>query len=367
MQNLPYLEQLKWKQARVGKLLGSFCKPARIIGMDSPLHYRNKMQRAFGVTRGGKTVSGIWQSKERRVALCDGCLLEDQSAERIAAAVRKLLAAFRLSAYDSWKGTGFLRHILVRKGFETGEIMVVLVAATPVFPSKNSFAKALLKSCPEITTLLFSVNTKETNLLLGDKMEVLFGRGYILDRLCGKEFLISPRSFYQVNPRQAEVLYQKAVELAGLTGNELVLDAYCGVGTIGLIAAEKAGQVVGVEVNRDAVKDAVQNARRNRIENASFVCADAGDYLESLAQQGTSLDTVLMDPPRAGSSREFLKALLSVSPQKIVYISCNPETQARDLRYLLKGGYHVQALQPVDMFPFTHHVETIALLQRETL
>jgi len=364
MQNLSYTDQLKWKQSQVNKLLGSFCKPKRIIGMKDPYHYRNKMQRAFGVTRGGKPVSGIWQSTDRRIAVCDDCLLEDPIAGKVAEAVRKLLPAFKLSCFDPKSGKGFLRHILVRKGFQTGEVLVVLVGASPVFPQKASFGKALKKACPEITTLLFSVNDKEKNLLLGEKMETIFGEGYIEDRLCGLTFLISPRSFYQVNPVQTEVLYKKALELAALTGKETVLDAYCGVGTIGLAAAGKAAWVVGVELNRDAIKDAGKNAKKNGIENVTFVCADAEEYLREAANQDAKVDVAFLDPPRAGSSKGFLQALIKITPKKIVYVSCNPVTQARDLRILTKAGYKVGEMQPVDMFPFTHHVENIAVLTK---
>jgi 23S rRNA (uracil1939-C5)-methyltransferase len=280
--------------------------------------------------------------------------------------VRKLLAAFKMTAWTPEEG-GFLRHLLIRRGFATGQVMVVLVAGTPIFPSKKSFTAALLRAHPEITTVVFTVNDSETNLLLGKREEILYGEGYIEDTLCGLTFRISPRSFYQINPVQTEVLYKTAIEYAGLTGKERVLDAYCGIGTIGLAAAKNAGEVLGVEVNPDAVADAEKNAARNRIENAGFVCADAGEYMTELAEMGETVDVLFMDPPRAGADAAFLQAALRCAPARIVYISCNPTTQARDLAVLTaKKAYRVRKMQPVDMFPWTHHVENVVLLEKVT-
>ncbi len=364
MQNLPYIDGLRWKQAQVKKLLGKYGSIQPVIGMDDPTHYRNKVQVAFGMTRSHRIISGVWQSREQRIAAVDRCMIEDRSASEIAVTVRKLLAAFKMTAWTPENG-GFLRHLLIRKGFATGQIMVVLVAGTPIFPSKRNFTAALLRAHPEITTVVFTVNDSETNLLLGKREEVLYGNGYIEDTLCGLTFRISPKSFYQVNPVQTEVLYHTALEYAGLTGKERVLDAYCGIGTIGLAAAGKAGQVLGVEVNPDAVADAKKNAVRNGIQNAEFVCADAGEYMTELAEMGEKIDVLFMDPPRAGADRAFLQAVFRCAPERIVYISCNPETQAHDLEILTKGkGYRVIKMQPVDMFPWTHHVENIALLQK---
>lgn len=364
MQNLSYQEGLRWKQAQEVRLLGTFGHISPIIGMENPLHYRNKVQTAFGVTRGGKILSGVWQSREQKIIATDSCMIEDASASAIAVTVRKLLAAFKMTAWQD--GSGFLRHILVRRGFSTGEIMVVLVAGTPIFPSKKNFVSALLRAHPEITTVIFTVNNSETNLLLGEREEVLYGKGYIEDTLCGLTFRISPRSFYQVNPIQTETLYRTAIEFAGLTGRETVLDAYCGIGTIGLAAASSAGKVTGVEVNPDAVRDASANARLNNIRNIRFIEGDAGEYMKVLAEKKTPLDLLFMDPPRAGASAEFIRSALTCAPKKIVYISCNPETLARDLKLLTaKKAYQVKKIQPVDMFPWTHHVETICLLSRK--
>ena len=257
--------------------------------------------------------------------------------------------------------------MLVRRGFHSGQVMVVLVAASPILPSKNNFVRALRQRHPEITTIVLNINRRNTSMVLGEQDKVLFGPGYIEDSLCGCVFRISPQSFYQVNPVQTEVLYRKAVELAGLTGKETVIDAYCGTGTIGLVAAKSAELVVGVESNPDAVRDAVANARRNNAGNARFFCADAGEFMRDMAQDGEQADVVFLDPPRAGSDERFLSSLVTLGPRRVVYISCNPATQARDLAYLTRHGYQVTALQPVDMFPFTNHVENIALLSNAAI
>ena len=243
--------------------------------------------------------------------------------------------------------------------------MVVLVAASPVFPSKNNFVKALRKEHPRITTVVLNVNDRATSMVLGDRNIVLYGKGYIEDELCGCRFRISPNSFYQVNPVQTEVLYKKAISLAGLKGKEKVIDAYCGIGTIGLITASHCGEVIGIELNREAVKDAVGNAKRNGIKNARFYQGDAGEFLLNMAQNGERADVVFMDPPRAGSDEKFMASAVKMGPEKIVYISCNPETLKRDLQYLTGKGYRVKKICPVDMFPFTNHVEVICLLEKK--
>ena len=365
LMNLTYEEQLKFKQAKVSKLLRTFGKVLPIIGMDNPFHYRNKVQAAFGRTRGGEIISGVYQSSTHNIVKTDSCLIEDETADEIILTVRKLLKSFKLTVYDERNSKGFLRHVLVKRGFTTGEIMVVLVTGTNVFPSKNAFIDALLKEHSNITTIVQNINNKFTSMVLGDREIVLYGKGYIEDVLCGHTFRISPSSFYQINPVQTEILYGKAVEYAALTGKERVIDAYCGIGTIGIIAADKAGEVIGCELNPDAVKDAIVNAKLNNTKNIRFICKDAGEFMLSMKEQGEKCDVLFMDPPRAGSDRKFLSSAVTLSPEKIVYISCNPETQQRDLFYLIKNGYKVKKIQPVDMFPFTAHVETVVLLAKK--
>lgn len=371
IQALSYEKQLEFKQRKIRnnlKRIGGFSEEMLeqvmepIIGMDEPYHYRNKVQAAFGRTKSGKIISGVYQSGTHRIVSVDDCMTEDSIADRIIVDIRNMLPKFNIWVYDEDKRTGFLRHVLVKRGFASGEVMVVLVGASGYFPMKKKFTAALLEKHPEITTVVLNINPKDTNLVLGEREEVLHGSGYIEDTLCGRVFRISPRSFYQINPVQTEKLYNKAMELAGLDKNTSVIDAYCGIGTIGLVAAKTAGSVIGVELNRDAVKDAIANAKRNSAENAKFYCADAGDFMQELALAGETADVVFMDPPRAGSTRKFIDSLAAMRPKKVVYISCNPETLARDLALLTKKGYAVRRICPVDMFPHTNHIETVVFL-----
>ncbi len=363
LQNLSYPEQLRWKERRVFSLLGHFCKPNPILGMDFPYHYRNKVQAAFTTDRKGQIISGVYQSSTHRVVPVESCLTEDETADRIMGTIRKLLKSFKLSTFDERTGRGFLRHVLIKRGFSTNQVMVVLVATNPIFPEKK-FVKALRNEHPEITTVILNLNKRHTSLVLGEREKVLWGPGYIEDDLCSCRFRISSKSFYQINPLQTEVLYRTAMEFAHLTGTETVIDAYCGIGTIGLVAAKKAKEVIGIEINPAAVKDAIRNAKLNKITNAQFFTGDAGDFMVELAADKEQIDTVFLDPPRAGSSEPFLASLNRLNPKRVVYISCNPETQARDFDYLVKLGWKVKALQPVDMFPHTNHIETVALLMK---
>ncbi len=363
LQNMPYDRQLSFKQVKVIKLLGKYHHVCEIIGMENPYHYRNKVQAAFGEKR-GQIISGVYQSSTHNIVPVDSCMIEDQKADEIIVTIRKLIKSFKLKPFNDVVMKGFLRHVLIKRGFSSGEIMVVLVTAVTDFPKESQFINALLERHPEITTIVQSVNNKRTSLVLGEQSRVLYGSGYIEEDLCGFRFRISPKAFYQINPIQTEVLYTKAIEYAELTGNEIVLDAYCGTGTIGIIASKHAKQVIGVELNSDAVKDAFTNAKLNDIKNIDFYCDDAGKFMVKTADCGAEFDVVIMDPPRAGASLEFLRSLVTLSPKKIVYISCNPETQARDLSFLTRKGYKVRRIQPVDMFPHTEHVETVVLLSK---
>ena len=363
LQNLPYEDQLRLKQAGVVRLLGRFGRVERIIGMADPLHYRNKVQAAFR-QKSGKVISGVYQSGSRHIIEVEDCMLEDSAAAPILATIRRLCGSMKIKPYDLTNGQGFLRHVLIRRGFATGEIMVVLVTVPGEFRGERAFVNELCRRHPEITTVVRNVNPTDTPLFLGSEGYVLHGDGAITDRLLGLTFRISPRSFYQVNPVQTEILYGKAREFAALTGRERVIDAYCGTGTIGLVLAAGAKEVIGVEVNRDAVADARVNAAENGIKNAVFHAADAGEFMQAMAAERERADVVMLDPPRAGCSQKFLQSLLTLSPRRIVYISCNPETQARDLAVLVRGGYAVKKIQPVDMFPFTSHVESVVCLTR---
>lgn len=366
LQGIDYEKQLTQKQRHVTELLGKFGKVNNIIGMENPYHYRNKVHAVFDYHK-GKVISGIYQEGTHEVIPVEECLIEDKKADEIIGSIRELLKSFKIKTYDEDTGYGLFRHVLIRTGYHSGEIMVVLVLSSPILPSKNNFVKALCKLHPEITTIVINVNEKRTSMVLGEREHVIYGKGYITDTLCDCQFRISPKSFYQVNPVQTEVLYKRAIELAKLNGTQRVVDAYCGIGTIGLIASKHAKEVIGVELNKDAVKDAVNNAKLNGIKNISFYNNDAGRFMVELAEQEECVDVVFMDPPRAGSDEAFMNSVIKLAPEKVVYISCNPETLERDLTYMTKRGYRVEEICPVDMFAFTGHVETCVLLTRKNL
>ena len=363
-QGMDYAAQLKKKQKEMNKLLKDFGKPEQIIGMKDPLHYRNKVHAVFGRTRRGEIVSGTYETGTHKIVNIDECMIEDEISQSIIRTIRSLIRSFKIKTYDEDTGYGLLRHVLVRRGFTTGQVMVVLVLSSPILPSKNNFVKALRKEHPEITTVVLNVNDKKTSMVLGERDIVLYGKGYIEDTLCGCTFRISPQSFYQINPVQTERLYQIAMEYAELTGKERVIDAYCGIGTIGMVASKKAREVIGVELNRNAVKDARINAKLNQIKNITFYEGDAGKFMVSMAEEGEKADVVFMDPPRSGSDEAFLSSVIKLAPKRIVYVSCGPDTLARDLKYLTGHGYKVKKIQPVDMFGFTQHVEVVCCLHR---
>ena len=359
---LSYNQQLQKKAKVLEEQCGQFGKFEPIAGMKNPYHYRNKVHAVFGEDRRHNIISGIYEEGTHRIVPVDSCLLEDKRADEIIVSIRGMLKSFKIRPYNEDTGYGLFRHVLIRTGHATGQIMVVLVLASPILPSKNNFVKALLKLHPEITTIVLNVNDKDTSMILGEKETVLYGKGYIEDTLLGKTFRISSRSFYQVNPVQTEKLYQKAIEYADLSGRETVLDAYCGTGTIGLIASGSAKEVIGVELNSAAVKDARINAKQNRVSNIMFYEKDAGEFIRQMAEQQASVDVVFMDPPRAGSTEVFLDSLVTLKPKRIVYVSCNPETLARDLRYLKRKGYRMAKGAGVDMFPWTSSIEAVVLL-----
>ncbi len=364
LQGVPYQEQLKKKQKEIRQLLKPFGEVKPIIGMDEPYYYRNKVHAVFGRDRKGNVISGTYQANTHKIVNIDECMIEDQKSGEIIRTIRGLLKSFKIKTYDEDTGYGFLRHVLVRRGFASGQIMVVLVLASPILPSKNNFVKALRREHPQITTVVLNVNDKKTSMVLGERDIVLYGKGYIEDTLCGCVFRISPQSFYQVNPVQTQRLYEKAIACAGLSGREKVIDAYCGIGTIGMIAAKYAKEVIGVELNGNAIRDARINARRNHITNIRFYHEDAGKFMTGMASAGETADVVFMDPPRAGSDEAFLSSVMKLRPKRIVYISCSPRTLARDLKYLTGHGYAVREIRPVDMFCFSEHIECLTLLQK---
>ena len=365
-----YEKQLAKKKQYLSRLLAPYGKVDAVLGMSKPLHYRNKVHAVFTSDRKGNISSGIYEAGTHNVIPVKNCLIENETAQAIIATVTDLIKSFRLTVYDEDRKTGLFRHILVRTAHVTGQVMVTLVLSSTMFPSKNNFIKALREAHPEITTIVMNINNRRTSMVLGDREDVIFGRGYIEDELCGCRFCISSKSFYQVNSAQTEILYNKAMEFANLKDGDTVIDAYCGIGTIGITAAmnaRKAGRscrITGVELNASAVKDAIGNAALNKLDNIRFTCADAGDFMTELAARRERADVVFMDPPRTGSDTRFLSCLTRLAPSRIVYISCGPDTLARDLKYLTRKGYVVERMTGVDLFPMTKHVETVVLLSQ---
>lgn len=365
LSNLNYEQQLEFKQKDAEKLLGQFGEVKPIVAMENPYNYRNKVQAVFRSDRSGRIISGVFQSARNGIVGVDRCFLNDEKADEIVVGIRELLRSFKIQPYDIGTGRGFLKHVLVRVGKKSGEILVTLVGGNRMFPKKRDFVGALLKKFPEITTVTFSVNQNDEMLLLGENDEILFGKGYIIDELCGKRFRISPRSFYQINSVQTEKLYDYAIKSACLKKTDNILDAYSGIGTIGLIASDFVNSVQGIEYNSAAVRDAVKNCSENGItKKVAFNKGDAGDFLRERAKNGTFYDVVFLDPARAGADRKFLTALTKIKPRKIIYISCNPATLSRDLKSLVKD-YEVVEIQPFDMFPHTRHVECVVLMSRK--
>ena len=391
---VPYKRQLVRKQVAIERLFEGLADERTfsvIRGMADPYHYRNKVISPFapgkkltpapskaGVgkaqAKGKRTparyeiLTGMYAAGTHDLVPTERCLIENEVAKKVTLAVRDIMRKHGISAYRESTGTGFMRHAVVRVGHKSGEVLVTLVTNSDEFPSSKSFCRELLRRCPQVTTVVQNVNERQTNVILGDKERVLYGPGFILDELCGLSFRISSKSFYQVNATQTEVLYRCAMDLARFDGTQTAIDAYCGTGTIGLAAAKSgAARVIGVDSVEEAIRDAQQNARHNGIDNAEFVAADATDFMEGLAREGLPEDAgelvVLMDPPRAGSTERFLRAAASLAPARIVYVSCNPETQARDVETLYDLGYRVVAVQPVDMFPHTDHIECVVALE----
>lgn len=362
LSNMDYERQLKFKQANEVKLLKRFGRVNNIIGMQSPYHYRNKAQYLVKKAVNGNIITGVYQSATGGVAVTDSCFINDKKSNEIVKYIRKLMTELKIVPFNPKNGKGILRHIMIRNGCKTGEYMVVLVCIEDRLNNESELVSRLCKKFSEIKTVVLNVN-KNNKMMLGSTERVLFGSGFIEDILCGKRFRISPRSFYQINPVQTEILYNTAIGFAKLSGGERILDAYCGIGTIGISAADNAREIVGVEINGDAVKDARINARLNDIENAVYYKTDSAAFMREAAENDEHFDVIFTDPPRAGCSKIFLSSLVSLKPDRIVYVSCNPETLSRDLYFLIHNGYKAEAIQPVDMFPHTKHVETVVSLR----
>ena len=361
-QQLAYSAQLKYKTKRVKESLNRIAKVDTnvlpCLGMDDPYNYRNKIQVPYNKDRNGKVKFGFYKENTHIIMPIKECAIEDKRAAPILWDVKLLLEEMNIPVYNEDNGKGILRYVLIRTSHHYEELMVVLVTTQLNFPGQRNFINELVNRHPEITTIVENVNNRHTNVILGNQEKVLYGPGHIKDDILGLTFEISAASFFQVNPIQVEKLYASALNLIDFSKKEVVLDAYSGVGTIGLIAAKNAKKVISVEINKSAHKNAIENAKRNNVDNIDFVCADAGDYI---SKSNEDIDVLIMDPPRSGSDETFLSTVINRRIKKIIYISCNPETLARDIAYL-SNLYKVTYVQPVDMFPMTAHVETVVEL-----
>lgn len=368
--HLEYQAQLRWKQQKVEELFPEERKAGviqPIIAMEQPWNYRHKVYASFATGKKGEVLAGIYEENSHRVVKTENCRIQHSLANEIITTIVELMKRYKVPAYNEDRGSGVLRHAYLRVGEKTGQVMVVLVTGSREFKEKKLFTEALCRKFPQITTVIHNVNSAKTSMVLGKKETVLYGTGTIEDELCGLKFEISSQSFYQVNPVQTEKLYKTAVEFAELTGTETVLDAYCGIGTISMVAAKQAKEVIGVEVNDAACMDARKNAKKNDCKNVRFLAEDAGEYMVRLSKDAAAKkpEVVFMDPPRSGSDAKFINSMVQMAPRKIVYISCNPQTQKVDIELLKKKGYRVEKMQAVDCFCHTWHVENIALLVRK--
>jgi 23S rRNA (uracil1939-C5)-methyltransferase len=364
-QQYAYKAQLTYKRNKVKE---QFRKIAHmdvavlpVIGMDEPYFYRNKIQMPFGVMGKGKVYCGFYEKGSHLIVPIEKCYIEDERAERIFQTVCNLMTSMGIRPYDELSGEGTIRYALIRTSKCFHDIMLTLVTVSDRFASSERFLHALLETCSEITTVVQNVNPKRTNVILGERTKTLFGRGFIRDTLCGVNFRISPKSFYQTNPTMTETLYEKAMDFAELTPNDVVFDAYSGIGTIGMIAAKRCKKAISVEIVPEAVRDAIANAKDNGIANFVSYADDASAFISRMARVGDHIDVLFMDPPRKGSDKRFLDAVIKLKPSRIVYVSCDPSTLARDVAYLSKS-YKINKIQPVDLFPQTFHVETVVAL-----
>lgn len=333
------------------------------LGMEKPIYYRNKLQYPVGIDNENKPVMGIYSQRTHNIIKTENaCFIQNEKSSDIAKEIFEFVVKNGVEPYNENKNTGTLRHIVIRIGVNTNEIMVTLVVKNDKFNNEKKFVKEIIEKFPEIKTIVKNYNTKNTNVILGNKNKIIFGNGYIYDILGDYKFKISPLSFYQVNPTQTNVLYNKAIDLAKLTGEETIFDLYCGIGTIGIFASKKVKKVYGIEVVEQAIKDAKENAKLNKVENAEFFAGEVEKILpELLEKKNLFADLVFLDPPRKGCDIVTIETLLKIKPKKIVYVSCNPATLARDIK-LLEEKYELKQVQPVDMFPYTSHVETVSLL-----
>lgn len=368
LQHMSYEKTLEFKRQVVKDNLERIGGLADIsvnntIGMDNPKNYRNKAQYPVGKGKEG-IVAGFYARRSHQIIDVSICDIQHPLSNKAKDIVIEYIKAFNIPVYDENTGEGLIRHIVTKIGFNTGEVMVIIVATKTELPEKNKLLFRLEKDIPGLKSVILNVNDKPGNVILGNRNITLFGKDTIEDKLGGLTFEISPLSFYQVNPAQTEVLYSKAIEFAGIDETHTVYDIYCGIGTIALFAAGKARMVIGVEEVPEAVEAARKNALKNNITNAEFYCGKAETVVPDLYEKGEKADVVFVDPPRKGCDELLLKTMVDMAPSRIVYVSCNPSTLARDLKYLCSKGFKVQKVQPVDMFPWTEHVECIVGIHR---
>ncbi|MDF2858661.1 MAG: rlmCD [Neobacillus sp.] len=364
LEHISYEGQLKYKEnqvrqvlTRIGKLEDVKVHP--ILGMDNPWHYRNKAQVPVG-EKDGKLIAGFFKPRSHEIVDTDESLIQLPEINEAVQAVKEIASELGISVYQEESHKGDLRHIMARYGKQTGELMVVIVTRTADIPQKNKLVEEIVARLPKVKSIVHNINSKRTNVILGEKTKVLWGTEVIYDYIGDVKFAISALSFYQVNPVQTKVLYDKALEYAGLSGDESVIDAYCGIGTISLFLAQKAKKVFGVEVVPEAIEDAKRNADLNGFTNVEFAAGEAEVVIPKWYKEGNSADVLVVDPPRKGCDETFLQTIIDMKPKKVVYVSCNPATLARDLRILEDGGYKTIEVQPVDMFPQTVHVECVS-------
>lgn len=367
LQHLSYEGQLKWKQnmvANVMKRLGKIDAPVHPVkGMEEPWHYRNKSQIPFAQNESGQMVAGFYKTKSHSIVDMERCLIQTGEADVVMADLKRELEILGLRPYDEKSHQGMLRHVVVRKGRATGEVMVVLVTKSKKFPQASAVIEKIRALIPNVTSIVQNVNGEKTNVIFGNDTFTLWGKDTIEDTIGNVRFEISARSFYQVNPVQTEVLYKQALDYAQLTGDERVIDAYCGIGSISLFLAQKAGHVMGVEIVEQAIEDAKRNAALNGFTNTYFEAGPAEEVIPRWYKEGKEADVLVVDPPRKGCDEALLSTIIEQKPKRVVYVSCNPATLARDLRILEDGGYKTQEVQPVDMFPHTTHCEAVAWLE----